>query len=249
MKKRIIAFTITVFVLLLCRKALAATVITSTQIENAIQWANNYWDAHIKGNPGDVYANPENPLCAAFAVDAYRNGAGMYNVSYYPSAKEMGDALITSTSTDVPRGAFVFWNVPHVAISLGNGQCIDSGNTVNKTHSISGLTKYYGAGSYRGWGWPIKGAGSEVAALKAYHPRGDGGIYATGDTVSLSLSNATSSTAILYVYRTPLEGGDAQLYWEGEVNPSLYEMTFPYTGHYSCYYKGLFSNSYHLWYI
>ena len=139
---------------------LAGNMITSTQIENAVGYANKYLTQDASAFYG---------LCAAFVYHAYHDGAGLPNSSYN-TATLMGNDLITNTDNNPPRGAFVFWNIPagysgagfgHVALSLGNGKIIHSWGTTAAncvvTGTITAVNNYYGASNYRGWGSPIKG--------------------------------------------------------------------------------------------
>ena len=133
-----------------------SNVITNAQIEAAIAWGESYL------SPTD--SSKFYGLCAAFVFHAYNEGAGIANSSY-ATATAMGNALITNTDTNPPRGAFVFWYVPdvpagHVALSLGNGKIIHSWGNKPKcvvSGTIANVSNYYGASNYRGWGAPIPG--------------------------------------------------------------------------------------------
>lgn len=119
----------------------------SPGIETAISWAQAQMNA---GNTSYSY------WCLKFIGDAFRQG-GINNAGY-STATQAGNSLITSTSTNPPRGAVVFWdwygtingvyaNYGHVGISLGNGKVIHADyNGIKITGlSLSGRT-------YRGWG-------------------------------------------------------------------------------------------------
>ena len=119
----------------------------SEGVEKAISWAQQ------KMNAGDMsYCY----WCLRFIGDAFRQG-GIDNV-HYSTATQAGNALITNTDTNPPRGAVVFWdwygtidgiyaNYGHVGISLGNGQVIHADYNGIK---ITGLS--LGGRPYRGWG-------------------------------------------------------------------------------------------------
>lgn len=131
-------------------------VISSQDIEKAIEWGK----AYLSKDASAFYG-----LCAAFVFDCYHSGAGLNNSSY-STATAMGNALITNTDSNPPRGAFVFWYDPnntagHVALSLGDGNVIHAWGTVKESCVVvSPITKvngWYGTSNYRGWGAPISG--------------------------------------------------------------------------------------------
>ena len=130
----------------------AANVISSDSIEKAIAYAYDVKNT----NPGHFSG-----YCAAFVWRCYYSGAMIGNSSY-ATAREMGDALITNTDSNPPRGAFVFWydsNGPqtlagHVGLSLGDGNVIHAYRDVKVTSIATVNSSHY---TYRGWGAPIAG--------------------------------------------------------------------------------------------
>ena len=133
-------------------EAVSSGTISSTNIEKAISYAYNeqstrpdYWKGY----------------CAAFVWASYYHGAGIGNPSY-PTAREMGDALITHIDANPPRGAFVFWyktsdpynHAGHVGLSLGDGTVIHAFSSIKVTKISSINSSGY---TYRGWGAPIAG--------------------------------------------------------------------------------------------
>jgi len=121
--------------------------VVSPGVEKAISWAQERMNA---GDKSYSY------WCLKFIGDAFR--AGGINNAGYSTATQAGNALITSTSTNPPRGAVVFWdwygtiggvyaNYGHVGISLGNGKVIHADYDGIK---ITGLT--LSGRTYRGWG-------------------------------------------------------------------------------------------------
>lgn len=114
--------------------------------EAAISWATSQL-----GNQSYNY------WCLKFVGDAFRQG-GVGNAGY-STATIAGNAIITHTDSNPPRGAVVFYdwygsidgvyqNYGHVGISLGNGQVIHADyNGVKITNlNIDSSRKY------RGWG-------------------------------------------------------------------------------------------------
>ena len=136
----------------------AESIITNESIENAIAYAYDVKN----NNPWRFYdSEKKQTYCAAFVWRCYYSGAGIGNSSY-ATAREMGDALITNTDANPPRGAFVFWydsNGPqtkagHVGLSLGDGNVIHAYSDVKITSIATVNSSHY---TYRGWGAPIAG--------------------------------------------------------------------------------------------
>ena len=135
----------------------SSNVITNTQIESAIAWANNE-----KNNDPGGYAG----YCAAFVMDAYQHGAGLTGTGLSKNrpatARQMGDALITHTDANPPRGACVFWykasdpynHAGHVGLSLGDGTVIHAFSAIKVTKISTVNNSGY---TYRGWGAPLAG--------------------------------------------------------------------------------------------
>jgi len=125
-------------------------IITNNTIEKAISYAKDQ-----KGSSS--WAG----MCAMFVNDCYAYGAGV-TLEREPTARELGDKLITCKDDDPPRGAFVFWykasdpygQPGHVGISLGDGYVIHAFSSIKIT-TIDYVT---GRGyKYRGWGAPVEG--------------------------------------------------------------------------------------------
>lgn len=133
-------------------------VISSECIEAAIAWASDVLDPYSE--------NGYMGYCAALVTDAYQDGAGLTNALRANTASLLGDALITNTDTNPPRGALVFWKADcsagHVALSLGDGKVIHPWASNRAVTKISEVTKWYEStlglkNNYRGWGAPIAG--------------------------------------------------------------------------------------------
>lgn len=154
--------------------ASADNTISSSSIEKAINYAYDE-----KSTRPDYWKG----YCAAFVWACYNKGAGISNRSY-PTAREMGDALITHTDSNPPRGALVFWyktanpygHAGHVGLSLGDGTVIHAYSSIKVT-SISTVNN--GGYTYRGWGAPISGytletetPPSELTLTGAVYPSG-----------------------------------------------------------------------------
>lgn len=156
MKKRLISY----FLVCVCMLSLlslaaapakAAGTVSLEEIEAAIDYAYNEMDTRPDYWKG---------YCAALVWAAYKRGAGMNNKSY-STARQMGDALISHTDGNPPRGALVFWydkenpkkSAGHVGLSLGDGRVIHAYSAV-KVSKISTVNSH--GYIYRGWGAPVK---------------------------------------------------------------------------------------------
>lgn len=162
------------FVILFPVTTFADNTISSSSIEKAINYAYNE-----KSTRPDYWKG----YCAAFVWACYNKGAGLSNRSY-PTAREMGDALITHTDANPPRGAFVFWyktsdpynHAGHVGLSLGDGTVIHAFSSIK----VSQISTVNNSGyTYRGWGAPISGytldtqsAPAELTVSGAVYPSG-----------------------------------------------------------------------------
>ena len=127
-----------------------AATLTNSQIEGAISWASNRL-----GNQSYNY------YCLAFVSDAWKSqGIGNKGYAYATLA---GNAMITHTDKNPPRGAVVFWdwygtvggeyrNWGHVGIALGDGTAIHADyNGVRITKlDIDSSRKYRGWGGWDG---------------------------------------------------------------------------------------------------
>lgn len=137
----------------------AANIVSKDSIEKAIAYAYDTMNTRPSYFSG---------YCAAFVWRCYYSGANIRNSSY-ATAREMGDALITNTDANPPRGAFVFWydsNGPyskagHVALSLGDGNVIHAYSRVKVTSIDTVNNSHY---TYRGWGAPKVGYTLETAS-------------------------------------------------------------------------------------
>ncbi len=126
-----------------------AANLSSSVIENAISWGQSQ-----KGSTA------YNDKCQAFVWQCFNNGGFPNNSSIsFASAKLCGDALITNTDKNAPRGACVFFDCSshgygHIGISLGNGQMIHAGHNGVEVTTFTDdayLKNYYWL-TYRGWG-------------------------------------------------------------------------------------------------
>lgn len=209
-------------------KVYAAGVISSESIEAAISYAKQekqtrpaYWRGY----------------CAAFVWACYNKGAKIGNSSY-ATAREMGDALISNTDGNPPRGALVFWYktsdysaAGHVALSLGDGQVIHAFSNLMET-SISYVNNC--GYTYRGWGAPIAGMTLETANVTVPEPelnnRGYNMTVNVGAGSTLRFCSSWSSTSArlgsipngssVYVYGVTVNEYDsrywAKISWNGQ---------------------------------
>lgn len=127
----------------------AASYTTSTQVETAIDFGESKKDSGTK-----AYSY----LCLKFVGECF--GAAGLSVPTYGYAANAASKLVSSTSTNPPRGAVVFWdwwgtidgvykNWGHVGISLGDGEVLHADYNGIK---VTGL--YIDSSrTYRGWGY------------------------------------------------------------------------------------------------
>lgn len=171
MKKRILSFIVMIVMLsslfnLFTVITVNAAQLTSGQVEGAINWA------YSKKNAGDTSYSY---WCLKFVSDAwYSQGVSNSGYSYATLA---GNAMISNTDQNPPRGATVFWdwygtvdgvyqNWGHVGISLGDGKVIHADSTGIR---VTGL--YLDSSrQYRGWGvWAKNTLPSTTATATAIH--------------------------------------------------------------------------------
>lgn len=126
-----------------------AATISSSVIESAIAWGQS--------QSGSTAYNDK---CQAFVWQCFNQGGFPNNSAIsFASAKLCGDALITNTDLNAPRGACVFFDCSshgygHIGISLGNGQMIHAGHKGVEVISFTDanyLKNWYWL-TYRGWG-------------------------------------------------------------------------------------------------
>ena len=126
-------------------------ILSESAIEKAIAYARK-----AKENRPSNWQH----YCAKFCNDCYQYGAKI-KVERQPTARELGDHLITHTGMHPPAGAFVFWykaedkygHPGHVALSLGDGMIIHPfPDLVITSIDYPGEHGYI----YRGWGAPVK---------------------------------------------------------------------------------------------
>ncbi|MBE7060033.1 MAG: hypothetical protein E7389_04360 [Ruminococcaceae bacterium] len=231
--KNIMKIILTILITpLLAFNVSAANIISSDSIEKAIAYAYNIKDTNPSRFSG---------YCAAFVWRCYHDGAGLGNSSY-ATAREMGDALITSTDTNPPRGAFVFWydsNGPstkagHVALSLGDGNVIHAYSDVKVTSIETVNNSHY---IYRGWGAPI----AEYRLETATPPepielpsncwlnidKGGESTYTASETVKFTYHAENVNYYTLEIYK------DGSSYDCFDTYSGVYSRAFTETGHYS----------------
>lgn len=207
-------------------KVEANGTISAESIEKAISFAYNIKDT----NPTKFQGK-----CAAFVWQCYNYGAGIGNPSF-ATARQMGDALITNTDTNPPRGALVFWydsNGPatlagHVGLSIGNGQVIHAYtnvvisniSTVNKSHYI-----------YRGWGAPI--AGWTLATAQTEAPQN---VQTKTDASNVTVTwNASSGATSYKVYIVESPWGWENIIASAETTGTSYAFTINKTGYFNAF--------------
>ena len=130
----------------------SAAVITSAQIEGAINWAYEAMAGYHK-NPQDPNGSWAD-WCLAFVADAWKS-QGISGGSFY-SAKDALDSYSNGSylhyDYNVPRGAVMFYDwfsSGHITISLGDGTMIHAySNGITVSSITDPLTSNH---RYRGW--------------------------------------------------------------------------------------------------
>ena len=160
-----------------------AVTISQTIIDNAISWGRS-----------QIGSTAYNNKCQAFVWQCFNHGGFPNNSAIsFASAKLCGDALITNTDYNAPKGACVFFDCSshgygHIGISLGDGTMIHAGhkgveitNFTNATY----LKNYYWL-TYRGWGvWGSSKGNTIGSTNEAVNITAE-----TGDVIEITETNA-----------------------------------------------------------
>lgn len=146
MRKKFIYIVLVFIMLISLVPRVQAATLTNSQIDGAISWAKD-----------KLGSQSYNYYCLAFVSDAWKSqGIGNKGYAYATLA---GNAMITHTDQNPPKGAVVFWNWygsvggeyknwGHVGIALGDGKVIHADyNGVKITNLNIDSSR-----TYRGWG-------------------------------------------------------------------------------------------------